>query len=270
MLFSLVTPVLNGAQFLNETITSILSQSHGAFEYRIIDGGSTDGSIEIAEKAARGDSRLKVVVQEGLGLYSSIALGLDASEGHFLAWINADDVYAPWALSAIAQFARHRREAQWISGLPGCWDADGVLRFVKAEAWRPRLLIRQGWFHKDLLGFIQQESVFFRHDLYNCRSAAERSAFEQAQLAGDFILWKQFATRAPLTTLPTALGGFRRHGANRSIAQMKEYMAEVRAAGAVFLPKRAARLVRTLYARQSAICAGRLAEAEDAAVFSQP
>ena len=206
----------------------------------------------------------------GLGQYAAIAAGFDAAGGDWFAWLNADDLYAPWALAAVAGPAARFGGQQWLTGLAGCWDREGVLRFVRPEVWSPQDQIRAGWRHKDLLGFIQQESVFFARGLFEGLSPADRAAFEGAALAGDFILWRAFAKSAPLELVPTVLGGFRRHGANRSVAGMDAYMDEVRAHGATFLPRPLAGAARWRHVRvanralRRAICA-----AEDPALWTR-
>jgi hypothetical protein len=128
---------------------------------------------------------------------------------------------------------------------------------------RPQALIRKGWFHKDLLGFIQQESVFFTKSLFNSLSEGDRAAVAGASLAGDYILWKRLAQRARLHPIPTVLGGFRRHQSNMSVKHADRYMEEVAADGAVVLPPVFDRLAQSAHRCISAIAAMRLAMKED-------
>lgn len=233
---SIVTTVLNGAPTLSQALHSVSTQSHQDWEHIIVDAGSIDGSYEIAKRAADKDKRVQTFQRPGETMYRSILWGLDKATGDYLSWLNADDIYTQWAFAALADFAKTETDPDWISGLPGCWDEHGVLHYVRPEGWRPQSLIKAGWFHKDLLGFIQQESIFFSRDLYRSLSSTERDKIAHTTLAGDFILWKSFAERSQLTVMPTVLGGFRRHGANRSIVGIDTYMREVKAAGGLFLP----------------------------------
>ncbi len=267
MKFSIVTPLLDGARFLKSAITSLQAQSHGDYEHLIIDAGSKDGSIEIVQAATARDPRIRLVEIAGCPLYRAIDAGFERSDGEMLAWLNSDDLYAPWALATVAKYARARKDCRWFAGLPGCWDEDGALRYVRPEGWRPRFLIRGGWFHKDLLGFLQQETMFFRRDLYFDLDEADRAAFGEARLAGDFILWKRLAKRASLSVIPSALGGFRRHGANKSTIFMSDYMAEVRKDGSVNVPWPFTGIVRRSYRLASAAYAEKLAGREDAAFY---
>lgn len=262
MRVSIVTPVLDGSAYLEETIGSIRRQTFTDFEHIIVDGGSRDGSIEIAEKAAAEDDRVRVVVKPGLGQYAAVAYGFEEARGHVLGWLNADDLYLPWAFDVVCAFCT-RTGADWVTGLPSCWDAEGRLRFIRPDPWRPRGLIRRGWAHKDLLGFIQQESTFFTATLYRQLPLAERQAFAEARFAGDFILWKAMAASADLRIVPSLLAGFRRHGSNRSTIGLEEYMAEARAAGAADLPKPLVALMRALMTRIAAGKMRKIVEEED-------
>lgn len=267
MKFSVITSVRNGAAFLPDAIKSVRDQSWTDHEHIIIDAGSTDGSLEIIKDAARTDPSVRFFERPDEPLYRSIIWGLSNAKGEFVSWLNADDLLAPWAMAAVAQFVGANPQCAWASGLPGCWDREGVLRYVRPDAWRPRALIRDGWFHKDLLGFIQQESIFFRKSLFDSLSDADREAVGASALAGDFILWKRFAQRERLWTIPTALGGFRRHGANMSERRMLDYMDEVRRDGAVFLPPLIRQAAQTAHRILSAQATTQAALKEDALTF---
>ncbi len=263
MKFSIVTSVLNGAAYLPETIRSVSGQSHGDFEHIIIDAGSDDGSHDIALEAAAKDRRVRVFSRPGEAFYPSLLWGLDQAEGDVLSWLNADDLYTPWTLAVAAEYLRRNEHCEWLTGLPGCWDGEGRLRFVRPEGWHSRRLIRQGWRHKDLLGFLQQESMFFSRPLYGRLNTDERKAIADCRYAGDFVLWKAFASHARLEVLPTALGGFRRHGANASVVNMDAYMSEVKKAGAVFLPWPLRELAQFAHRTMSASAAAKKAIRED-------
>ena len=268
MKLTIVTSVLNGAEFLADAISSIQRQTWTEWEHIIIDAGSTDGSLDIIKAATRGDKRVQFVERPDEPLYQSLIWGLTNATGDMLGWLNADDMLTPWAMAAVARYGGADKQREWVTGLPGCWDRNGVLRYVRADALKSRALIKAGWYHKDLLGFIQQESVFFRRSLFESLSDAERNTIAGASLAGDFMLWKRFAARTRLWTIPTALGGFRRHDANMSERRMEDYMKEVAADGAVFLPPGVRHAARTVHRLLGAHMAARAAAREDLLTFS--
>ncbi len=245
--FSIITTVLNGLPYIRETVGSVLRQTHEDFEHLIIDAGSTDGTLETIVELAEADPRITALSKPGMQMYDAIFLGLDASKGQVLSWINADDLYPPWALARVAAHLNTSPDHRWVTGLPSAWDVNGCLTDVRPQASHPQRLIRQGWFHKDLLGFIQQESIFFSRSLFDQLSADDRQAITSKKLAGDYVLWKRLAQYDELHSIPSVLGGFRRHDSNRSVTGMEHYMQEVRGDGAVFLPPPITSLVRHIY-----------------------
>lgn len=112
--FSIITPSFNQGQYLEETILSVLSQKNVSFEYIIIDGGSTDSSVEIINKYVHQLSYW--VIEKDSGQADAINKGLKKSTGEFIMWLNSDDVLLPGALeNAIATF-RANPEAIMIHG----------------------------------------------------------------------------------------------------------------------------------------------------------
>lgn len=261
---SIVTPVLNGAAYLGAALDSMCAQTHEAWDCLVVDAGSADGGYELAQDYARRDERIRVVRREGEPLYPSILWGLEQAEGDWLAWLNSDDLYAPWAFAALSRYAQNQPNALWMTGLPGCWDERGVLRFVRGAAWYPQNFIRKGMFHLEALGFLQQESMFFSRALFSDLREDEKRAVADLKLAGDFLLWKTFAARAPLEVAPTVFGGFRLHRANQSVAKMATYMQEVKAAGAWTPPRPVAHLAGKTYRAAAALKTQRLVAAADA------
>lgn len=110
MKFSVIIPVYNAARYLREAIDSVLAQTYKHFELICIDDGSTDGSAAILDEyAERFSGRVKVIHQANQGVSAARNRGLDEAKGEWIAWIDADDMYAPWRLQEAAEIIEHER-----------------------------------------------------------------------------------------------------------------------------------------------------------------
>lgn len=122
---SIVTPVFNQVMYLEETILSILNQNYPNLEYIIIDGGSTDGTVDIIKKY---EQRLAYWVSEpDRGMYDAIQKGFDKSTGEIMGWLNADDLLYPRSLFAVALTFLQHPEANWITSHHTMIDEKGTV-----------------------------------------------------------------------------------------------------------------------------------------------
>lgn len=92
---SVVMPAYNAAKYIEAAITSILNQTHRDYELIVINDGSTDNTLAIAQQIAARDSRIKIFNQENLGIVKSLNKGLALSTGKYIARMDADDISAP-------------------------------------------------------------------------------------------------------------------------------------------------------------------------------
>ena len=100
-LVSIVTPSFNQGQFLEETIKSVLAQTYEPIEYMIIDGGSTDSSVEIIQQY--GDHLSYWVSEPDRGQSHAINKGLQRSTGDIIGWLNSDDTLLPDAVARVVE-----------------------------------------------------------------------------------------------------------------------------------------------------------------------
>lgn len=259
---SIVTPVLNGEKFIDSLVDSLMRQSMTDWEHIVVDGGSTDSTRDRLKRSYEGDDRFTWIEAPGEGQYASVLIGMRAAKSHILGWQNADDLYTPWAFQAVVDF-HNRTKSNWMTGLPGCWDSRSVLRFVRPYGWYPRSMIKRGWFHAELLGFLQQESMFLTRHALDALNDREQKTIADSNLAGDFIFWKLLAQYFELEILPNVVSGFRRHDRNRSHEGIIDYMAEVRAHGGKTFPGPVASIFRKLFRAISALSVLRRVERED-------
>src|SRR5215469_4305509 len=103
-LVSIVTPCLNAARFIEETIQSVLAQDYPAIEYIVMDGGSNDGTLDILK---RYQGRLRWLSAKDKGQADAVNRGFALTQGEIFAFLNADDTYLPGAVAlAVEGFAR--------------------------------------------------------------------------------------------------------------------------------------------------------------------
>jgi len=111
---SIITPSFNQAQYLEQTILSVIEQDYEPIEYIIIDGGSSDHSLEIIKKY---ESHLAYYVSEkDRGQVHALNKGLDRATGDIFAFINSDDVFLPGAFRAITDYFSAHPECEWLCG----------------------------------------------------------------------------------------------------------------------------------------------------------
>jgi glycosyltransferase involved in cell wall biosynthesis len=217
---SIVTPNYNYAATLERTLCSVLYQKYPNLEYIVIDGGSTDDSQQIIERyenqLAYWESR-----PDG-GQYAAINKGFNKASGEIFAWLNSDDIYLPWTLHVVAEIFAQFPEIDWIMGRPSKIQ-NGVLREVGSTRPYPQEFLQSGLFRGDILGWVQQESTFWRRSLWKKAGHLR----EDLHYAADFELWMRFAQYTQLVTTPCILGGFWEHKQNRSKENLKAYMQEV-------------------------------------------
>jgi glycosyltransferase involved in cell wall biosynthesis len=215
---SIVTPNYNCSRFLEETILSVIKQDYPNLEYIIIDGGSTDGSIDIIKKY---ENKLASWVSEpDNGMYHAIQKGFDRSTGEIMGWINSDDILQKSSLDALAYIFSTNKAVDWVQGYPNVIDEKS--NFVYD---RPPRFSKFSFYLKDYHDgiFIQQESTFWRRKLWTLCGG---HFSEKIKYAGDFELWIRFFQYAELYTTKTRLGSFRVHHGQMSKEYYDNYILE--------------------------------------------
>lgn len=207
MLVSIVTPSFNQARFLEATMRSVLEQDYPQIEYIVVDGGSTDGSVEIIQKYAH---RLAWWVSEpDRGQTDAINKGLARARGAVLAWLNSDDTYEPGAVRRAVEALQANPQAVMVYGEANYIDETGrvIGRFPAAQTNYRRL--RRGYVH------IPQQAAFWRAEAWRAVGPLDPTFY----FAMDYDLWVRLSALGPLVFVSGQVwANFRLHRDAKTIA----------------------------------------------------
>lgn len=206
-LVSIVTPSYNQAQFLEETIQSVLAQDYANIEYIVVDGGSDDGSVEIIQ---RYQGKISWWVSEpDQGQTDAINKGFARADGEILAWINSDDTYQPQAVSACVNYLVANPEVGLVYGDANFIDQSGnVIGKFNAQQTSYKRLRRGGV-------YIPQQAAFWRANLWQQVGPLDPSYY----FAMDYDLWVRLARITRIQYLPQHWANFRLHDDAKTISE---------------------------------------------------
>jgi glycosyltransferase involved in cell wall biosynthesis len=196
---SIVTPSFNQAAYLEETIRSVLLQDYPNLEYIIIDGGSTDDSVEIIKKYKPWLTYW--VSEKDNGQSHAINKGFMKASGLIGGWLNSDDLYLPGALRAIAvEYVENNNEISVISGKTRVTDGKLVFKRQYAiEEYSVEKLIQ--------FCIVPQASTFFSMPLYRRLGGVN----EKLDMAFDYDLWLRASKITDIEVISDELAIWRQH-----------------------------------------------------------
>ncbi|HEY8770845.1 MAG TPA: glycosyltransferase, partial [Thermoleophilaceae bacterium] len=204
---SVVTPTLQMSRFLRDTIESVLGQDYPRLEYLVMDGGSTDGTVDVLR--GYGD-RLRFVSEPDGGQADAVNRGFRATSGELFAFLNADDTYLPGAVGKAVQGFLEHPEAAVVYGDGVHVDEEGeeIAPYPTQDFDRDALMRRC---------FICQPAAFVS------RTALERVGLLDArlQVSLDYDLWIRLAKLYPFARVDGTLATSRMHADNKTLAQRR-------------------------------------------------
>jgi glycosyltransferase involved in cell wall biosynthesis len=241
---SIVTACYNSASTIEDTIRSVILQEYAQIEYIIIDGGSTDGTLDIVKKYA---SRIsKVFSGKDGGIYSALNKGIAAATGDIVAILHSDDLYADNAVIARVVETFEREKTDCVYGDLQYVDRDNTSRIVrnwKAGQYQEGMF-ESGWMPPHP-AFFTKRACYEKHGQYN-------TAF---RLAGDYELMLRFLHKLRLSVayLPLVLVKMRTGGlSNQSLgARIRSFREDSLAWRVNMLKPRACTLVRKPFSKLS-------------------
>lgn len=182
--FSVITPSFNQGAYIEKTIDSVLSQCHKNLDFIIIDGGSTDNTIEVIRKHAR---HLTYWVSEpDRGQSHAINKGMSRATGAYVTWLNSDDWYMPDALKTMSDLFAANPEAGVVVGTGRIVDIAGKEIYHKEPTAEITLESLYGWLQG---GDFMQPSSAFRAAAWHGVGGLD----ERIHIALDVDLWLRMA-----------------------------------------------------------------------------
>lgn len=225
---SIVTATYNRADFLEKTILSLINQNYPNLEYIVIDGGSTDTTLDIIEKYQ--DNISYWVSEKDNGMYDAIQKGFEQSTGDIMGWLNSDDEYFEWTFAILAKIFNRFDEVEWVTTnqLASIDEQSSPIIFSQKEGYSQAGYLRGEHLpspnRKFKMSYIMQESTFWRRSLWD---KAGSTLDTSLRYAGDADLWFRFFKDAILYDVSLPLAKFRVHGNQITGTSRQEYNTEV-------------------------------------------
>jgi len=203
MIITIVTPTLNAVEFFKECIESVKRQesSNVSVEHVIVDGGSSDGTVELAESYS-----LRVMQGKDRGIFDAINKGSFNSSGGLIGFLGADDLLLEGALDEVVR-RYHESDRLWVSGGVRFIDSrgDSLGELAAPPRWMTsRLYACFGW------SCIGHQATYMCRDFF-----VELGGFDLTyKVAADYEFFCRALARAPYSRIPRTLAGFRDTGQN--------------------------------------------------------
>ncbi len=208
-LVSIVTPTYNMGRFLGETIDSVMSQDYTNIEYIVLDGGSTDNTVELLrEYERRYPGRLVWASEKDGGQSDAINKGFVRSKGEIFTFLNSDDTYLPGAVrNAVAAFQQHPEVAVVYGDAWYTDEQNAIIRQFPTQPYDYALLGTQC--------YICQPAAFIRANAY--REVGMLN--DELHLTLDYDLWLKISDRYPMLKVDAHMANSRMWTGNKTLSR---------------------------------------------------
>ena len=212
-LVSIITPSYNQGPFIRETIESVLNQDYPNIEYIVMDGGSTDETVEILKSYG---SRINWKSEKDDGQADAVNKGIGIAKGSIIGWLNSDDTYLPGAVSRIVEYLKSHPNTDLVYGEGYYIDKESNVteRYLTEKFDKSRLaeqcIICQptAFFTKKII----EEAQYLNKDL---------------QLCMDYELWIRIAQIGKISYIPDYIATSRMYEENKTLSRRQEVYSEI-------------------------------------------
>jgi glycosyltransferase involved in cell wall biosynthesis len=227
---SIITPSYNQGHFIERTIKSIVTQAgigkDFELEYIIMDGASTDNTVEIIKRYAKKYKFINWVSEKDKGQSDAINKGISKATGSIVTWLNSDDVYFPNALKTVAQFWKHNPNTQWAFGFCDIIDEHDKEILKNVTKYKNFWLKNYSYTYLLIENAISQPSTFFTKELFNKVAGVDVNNHRVM----DYDLWLKMGKLSKPKLIKSYLTHFRRYDTSKSGSMYdKQFMDEYRA-----------------------------------------
>ena len=209
MKISIITPSFNQAAFIERTIQSVLNQNYPDLEYIVMDGGSTDGTLEILQKYS---DKIIWKSERDNGQSDAINKGLRMATGDIVAYLNSDDTYEPGALKKVANFFENNPDKFWVYGKCKIINANDQEIRRPITAYKNWLLKNYSYSRLLSENFISQPATFWRRQIH----APVGFFNEKEHYCMDYEFWLRLGRLYPAGVISDYLANFRYYADSKS------------------------------------------------------
>lgn len=210
---TVVTPCLDQARFLEDAIASVHAQDYPRIEHLVVDGGSTDGSVDVLRR----HDDVRWISEPDDGQADALRKGFALAHGDVFGWLNADDVYLPGAVSSAVARLREGGVGLVYGGYRVLNEDGGVAFEIPPHPFDFALLL-------DAKNFVPQPSAFFTREAYEAVSGIDA----RYHYAMDYDLWVRIARRFGVGVVDGILSGFRFQTESKSVTAAERFYPEMR------------------------------------------
>jgi len=218
---TIVTPSYNQGEFLEETLRSVHMQGYPNLEHIVMDGGSTDNSVDVIRHYAPWLAHWQSEQDDGQS--NAINRGMAMATGEVCAWLNSDDVLISEALWLVGDTFASHPDCHWLAGSGRLDFIDDGRSGVMSSQQTGRHGFLEFWHFGGGGSFVFQPSAFWRRELWHDAGGLDPAM----HYAMDYDLWLRFAARTNLHTIGAVLSAAKRHGDSKTVADRNRQVIEM-------------------------------------------